>query len=373
MNILILFSQPWRVGGAETHVRALIAGLQANQHRIFLAVNRGSDPRQTASLTAEFPRLRVLTIQARGANVLAWLTSLKKLAALMKAEQIDVVSAQQRTAGLWAWLLSKRTGVPFTVTMHDAWHRVIAPRRYAGLFPRMVVVSRNLEERLVKDFGFSPSAITLIQNGIDFQKFTARDAQKAKESLGLPPDRPLFLHVSRLSSIKGAVALVLLESMDLILRSFPKAQVVVIGEGPLRGSVEEKANGINAKWGPVVSVRDFTDDIVTWYNAADLVIGEGRVAIETLACCTPVVAIRNGQNFFGAVTPDNLTEAMAVNFDGRNWPATPEHLAREIAMALALPDESRRQIAGKLKEQMSLETMSRKYIQLFQKIVGEHR
>ena len=373
MNILILFSQPWRVGGAETHVRALIAGLEAARHRVFLAINRGSDPRQTAGLAAEFPRLRVLTIQARGANVLAWLTSLKTMADLLRTEQIDVVCAQQRTAGLWAWLLYKKTGVPFTVTMHDAWHRVIAPRRYAGLFPHMVVVSRNLEERLVHDFGFSPSAITLIQNGIDFQKFIAGDAQAAKEKLELPLDRHLLLHVSRLSSTKGAVALALLESIDLILRSWPKAQVVVIGEGPLRGAVEEKAKEINEKWGPVVAVKDFTDDIVTWYNAADMVVGEGRVAIETLACCIPVVAIRNGQTFFGAVTPANLTEAMAVNFDGRNWPVAPDHLAREIGIALALPAESRRQMADRLKERMSLAVMAGQYTGLFQEIVGERR
>ena len=36
MNILILFSQPWRVGGAETHVEALLKGLE--EHKIFLAV-----------------------------------------------------------------------------------------------------------------------------------------------------------------------------------------------------------------------------------------------------------------------------------------------------------------------------------------------
>ena len=39
MNILILFSQPWRVGGAETHTEALIKGLVG--HDVYLVVNHG--------------------------------------------------------------------------------------------------------------------------------------------------------------------------------------------------------------------------------------------------------------------------------------------------------------------------------------------
>ena len=48
MNILILFSQPWRVGGAETHVEALIKGLE--QEKVFLIVNVGSDEKKIDKL-----------------------------------------------------------------------------------------------------------------------------------------------------------------------------------------------------------------------------------------------------------------------------------------------------------------------------------
>ena len=41
MNILILFTQPWRIGGAETHVAALLKRFVS--HKIILAVNEGSD------------------------------------------------------------------------------------------------------------------------------------------------------------------------------------------------------------------------------------------------------------------------------------------------------------------------------------------
>lgn len=35
MNILILFTQPWKTGGAETHVEALLKGLCT--HKVFFS------------------------------------------------------------------------------------------------------------------------------------------------------------------------------------------------------------------------------------------------------------------------------------------------------------------------------------------------
>ncbi len=66
MNILILFSQPWRVGGAETHVEALLKGLEGNH--LFLAVNEGSHEEKLAQLKQKFPNLKIVIVQARGGN-----------------------------------------------------------------------------------------------------------------------------------------------------------------------------------------------------------------------------------------------------------------------------------------------------------------
>ena len=52
MNILILFTQPWKTGGAETHVEALLKGLCT--HKVFLAVNHGSDESKLAKLKEKY-------------------------------------------------------------------------------------------------------------------------------------------------------------------------------------------------------------------------------------------------------------------------------------------------------------------------------
>ena len=77
MNILILFSQPWRVGGAETHVEALIKGLE--QEKVFLIVNVGSDEKKIDKLKDNHKNLQVIKMQFRGINIFSWINDFIKL------------------------------------------------------------------------------------------------------------------------------------------------------------------------------------------------------------------------------------------------------------------------------------------------------
>ncbi len=367
MRILILFSQPWRVGGAETHVEGLIQGL--TEHQLILAVNKGSDIGKVQNLKKKYANLQIVEIQARGINLVRWVRDIFALANIIKNNDIEVVSAQQRTAGIWAYLLAKFTGIPFVVTMHDPWHRAFFKKAYASLFPAMIVVSANLKELLCRCFGFQEKQIEFINNGIDFAAFIPQERQAARDQLGITYAGKIILHVSRLSSVKGAVALALLDSMPYVLSRSGDSKLIVIGEGPLRTAVEEKAAAINLSFPDRIEILNFTDHIVDWYNAADLVVGEGRVAIEAIACECPIVAIRNGSMFFGAVTPENIEEAIAVNFDGTVFSVTPEKIAEEIDKAFHIQDQQKREMAQFIDSRLTITDMATKYCQIFMRVI----
>jgi len=366
MNLLILFSQPWRVGGAETHVEALLKGLAAD--RVFLAVNEGSDEIRLQELARRYPKMTLVKIQARGMNVCRWRSDIKKLAALIKAEEIEVIAAQQRTAGIWAYFLHKSTQIPYTVTMHDPWHRAKFKAVYPKLFPVIFAVSQNLAAVLRADFGFAPGQIRLINNGIDFSEFVPAAKAAAREKLGLAPDDKIILHVSRLSRIKGEVSLKIIGAMEAVCQAEPKAKLVIIGEGPLRGEINRQAEAFNEKYEDRIHVRDFVCEIRDWYNAADILIGEGRVAMETLACERPIVAIRNGVSFIGAIRAANIAYACDVNFDGKDQRVTGENLAAAVVEAMAVPASESAQIGEYIKSRLSLEKMTADYRQVFAEI-----
>lgn len=365
LNLLILFSQPWGIGGAETHTQALIQGLEG--HRVYLAVNRGGREDKLQVLQEKYPYLEVLSIQTRGANVLRWLYEMNRLCDLVAREKIDGIFAQQRTAGIWAYRIAKKTQTPYTVTMHDPWHRAMFKTAYRKIFPFVFTVSRNLSGILQQDFAFLPWQIHEIDNGIDFSAYLPQDKQLSREKLKLYEKGPLLLHVSRFSRVKGAVALRLLEAVPILLRQVPDLQLVLIGEGPLAGEIQEQAETVNRLYGAHIKLRGFTDHIADWYNAADLLIGEGRVAVEALACHTPVVAIRNDQTFIGAVTPEKIMYACDVNFDGRDQEATPALVAAEILGGLRIFPEDRRKIAQYIKKRLSIERMTRQYLAAIEK------
>jgi glycosyltransferase involved in cell wall biosynthesis len=363
VNILILFSQPWRVGGAETHVEGLIKGLA--EDKIIMAVNKGSDDKKLRRLQQKYPNLQIKEIQARGINIIQWMFDIVILSRIIKDNKIEVVSAQQRTAGIWAYLLYKCTGTPFVVTMHDPWHRAFFKKMYAKIFPVMVVVSKNLTEILIQGFGFRQTQINFINNGVDFTAFVPKDNSAARKIVGVTANSKIILHVSRLSNIKGAVSLALIESMHYVLSQNRDIKLIIIGEGPLRAEIEEKAKSMNQKYNNLIEILNFTDHIVDWYNAADIVVGEGRVAIETMACKRPVVAIRNSKMFFGSVTAENIAEAVEVNFDGTSFPVTPEILANEINKALNIDACQTEKIAQYIYKRLSIEDMAEKYHNVF--------
>ncbi|HRM60364.1 MAG TPA: hypothetical protein PK232_10240, partial [Megamonas funiformis] len=85
MNILILFTQQWKTGGAETHVEALLKGLCT--HKVFLAVNHGSDEFKLAKLKEKYD-IEIIMIQARGANFLKWKKSFEMLKQIIRENNI---------------------------------------------------------------------------------------------------------------------------------------------------------------------------------------------------------------------------------------------------------------------------------------------
>ena len=363
MNIIVLFSQPWRIGGAETHVEALIKGLSHDS--IFLIVNKGSDEIKLTKLQQDYPNTRVFSMQFRGINLFGWVSDFIKIVTIAKEQRIDIISAQQRTAGTWAYLLNKLIAVPFTVTMHDSWHRALFRKCYSRLFPTMIVVSNNLQEILKKKFGFKATQIHLINNGVDFSKFVSKNKEICRNSLGLTSNNKLIVHVSRLSSIKGAVSLRLIDSMAEVTKLKPNVRLVIIGEGPLRSTIDAKAADFNAKYGDVIQLENFTDTITEWYNAADIIIGEGRVAIEALACERPVVAIRNGGSFLGAITLKNISEAIEANFDKADKTVTIQELTSEIGTAFSLDKNECAQIATQVRGKLGIDEMAGKYKMVF--------
>ncbi len=108
----------------------------------------------------------------------------------------------------------------------------------------------------------------------------------------LPADAPVLVAVSRLVRQKGVD--VAIDALAAIRERHPAAQLVVLGEGPLRAELAELAaqRGVS----DAVSFPGRVGDVAWWLRRANVVVhparweGFGLALLEAMLCARPVVA-----------------------------------------------------------------------------------
>lgn len=164
------------------------------------------------------------------------------------------------------------------------------------------VVAATVMERanLVWHYGAAAERVSVIPCGVDTELFRPRSQAVARDLLELPPD-PLLLYVGRLQPIKG------LETLLAAMTRLPEGVCLLVvggdqdepenGHGEwLRARVAELGLGNRVRFlGP-----QRQDRLPLFYAAAEATVmpshyeSFGMVALEAMACGTPVVASRVG-------------------------------------------------------------------------------
>ena len=151
----------------------------------------------------------------------------------------------------------------------------------------VVAVSAWLLDRLVEVVPEVLPKSTVIDCGVDLDRFSPQDVEAARAEVGWAPGGTGFLCVGSLSERKNVLRLA---------RAFERrgeGALAFVGDGPLRPALEGRA-GIHLE-GPVDH-----DRVATWISAADVVcqpsITEpfGLATLEGLAAGRSVVATRVG-------------------------------------------------------------------------------
>jgi len=150
----------------------------------------------------------------------------------------DLVHAHFGSGGRTALPLARALGVPLVVTLHgsDVTVRSREPGRYRQLGEEasaLVCVSKFIRDRAL-EAGLPPQKLFVHYIGIDRAVFSPSKATAPRQGV---------LFVGRLVEKKGCEYL--LRAMKLVQRAHPRCELTVIGDGPLRVSLEALAGELN--------------------------------------------------------------------------------------------------------------------------------
>lgn len=170
----------------------------------------------------------------------------------------------------------------------------------------LVAESPASKQHMVWHYDVDPASVAVIPCGVDTARFQPQDKRRARAALSLPPTAPILLSVGRLQPSKGIDTL--LQAAADVRRDYPDVRVLVVGGG-LDDQDERETAELNRlqTLGRRLGLSNVhyvkaqpQEKLAQYYAAADVFVmpshyeSFGMVALEAMACGTPVVASKVG-------------------------------------------------------------------------------
>ncbi len=206
--------------------------------------------------------------------------------------------------------------------------RVDSEMELAKSCDRILATTKREKGYLEEFYGAQSESIGVVPCGVNLNLFRPMDRLESRIQLGLDQDKSIILYVGRFAPSKGTDRL--LEAVAH-LKNHPEIKLIVIGGDGDKSPEEENLRGLCRDWGILDRVtftgRQQQENLPTYYSAADVLAVPSRyesfglVALESLACGTPVVSTNVGA--MESIIQEGETGHIIPN-------GSPQHLAKGI-------------------------------------------
>jgi glycosyltransferase involved in cell wall biosynthesis len=315
-------------GGIEEVVLGLVRRLDPSEFRLALS----APPELLDAFARDLAGTPVETLAVRAES---WLSrrDIARLGRFIERWRPDIVNPHLFRSTAVAAPVARWHGVRAVVeTYHgrEGWRRgsFVVDRVVARLLDRVIAVSEAARTFLIDGKGYPADRVVVVPNGRDLSVFTpGLHREAARKALDADPSVPIVGVVGRLEAQKGHAYL--LDAWPGVVREFPDARLVVVGEGELRRRLTRQAaeRGVADR----VVFLGFRSDVPRLLDAMDVLVlpslyeGMPLTAIEASAMTLPVIA----------TSVDGTPEVVQDGVTG--WlvpPADPAALTRALVQAL---------------------------------------
>jgi glycosyltransferase involved in cell wall biosynthesis len=337
------------VGGAALHVLQLAREQMRRGHDVLVVAGTLAAGEESMEYIADDLGVQVYKLPAlqRELSVEADSSATRELREIIRARRPDVLHTHTAKAGATGRIAATLAGSARPKAVVHTYHGHVLSgyfsRRWEHLFRRiesvlalttgtLIAVSDEVRDDLV-GFGVAgPERFVVVPYGFDLPAWSdADDAARTRirKDLGLGADTFAIGWAGRLTAIKRPLDLV--RTLRAVVDSGVDAQLVLVGDGELRGDVEALARELGVAGR--TRFAGFQQRIREWYAAVDASLltsaneGTPVVAIESLAAGRPVVATRAGGT--GTVVQDGTSGYLLEIGDIAGLAARLAELARD--------------------------------------------
>lgn len=278
-------------GGQEIRILTEIRGMLERGHKVTLLTPASADI---------FPAAQKLGIAVHGIPMvkkrLPALWALRRWLA-QHGREFDVINTHSSTDS-WLTALACQTlaGMPPLVrTRHVSTNvnqRPMTRWLYQSATQHIATTGEALRQQLHRDNGYDLARMTSVRTGIDLTRYQPLPQSASRAALGVA-DRPTLGILATLRDWKGHDDL--LDAWARLRGEFAAWQLLIIGDGPRRGHLEQRVR----EMGLADSVRFVgnQDNVPLWLNSLDLFTlpsygdeGVPQGIMQAMACGKAVVS-----------------------------------------------------------------------------------
>jgi glycosyltransferase involved in cell wall biosynthesis len=300
-----------------------------------------------------------------------------RLARHLSRHSVQIVHAYNFYGNVFAIPPARLAGTPVVIASIRDLGLYLTPlqkrvQRYVCRFADRILVNTEAVKNWLVGDGYDAGTITVIENGVDLDRFSQQvDCARIRRDLGVRPEAPLVVVVSRLNRQKGLEQF--LEAAAIVSRRLPDVQFLLVGEAsPFAPTYldELKALARRLEIAPRVLFTGLRSDVPALLACADVAVmpslneALSNSLLESMAAGAAVVATRVGG------TPDVLIHGQTGLLVP---PADVGSLAASIAQFLGSPALAQRlgQAARRMiEERFSIQRMASRTEQLYRDLLA---
>jgi len=365
------------IGGTETHVLSLAKNL--NSKGIYVVIGTSGGPLEKSF---EKNGIKIIKIPIKTDNISNRYAGgvLSIVKEIIDIENINLIHCHLLGSMSIADQIYKKYNIPYIITLHGLFYNKSILYNTCINANNIIAVSEPVKKMVCNKLGDKfKDKVTVIPNGINIEEqFKSSKENIIRQKLNIPNDALVITYCSRLAQNKTIAAINFITACFNLASQYENLHAIIVGDGSDINTVKREANLTNDKIGRnLIHMENVSFDVLQYYLDSDIVVGTGRVALEAMSCCKPVVSIGN-EGYVGIVSEEMKDLQWQTYFGDHGALEKPNTIKLTEAIKFLLDNPKEREQIGIwskkwCKEMFNEDAVTYNTIELYTEIYYKHK